>query len=304
MKAFPKNSRVCFIGDSITHNNGYVSHIVRHYRENLKELNVNFYNCGIAGGSLATTLTVLDEDVFSHKPTHAVIMIGMNDSGRDHLKKERGEERYKLLRDAFEKYKENYSLLLGRLEEKGVKIILCTPTPYDEYRSEGYDVLPGGFALIAAYADYVRTLAAQSGYPLCDYHTYISKLAQTQEVINPDRVHPNEDGHYHIAKCFLAFQGLEIDEKKPFPQYMSAWREKVEILRNLRATEHLCIKDYSLSEEDRIKRAQKCLVDMPKEQKGNMFWNLLEDYIKFKPLQKHLERECSEIMENMQGGSE
>ena len=72
MNGFPKNARVCFIGDSITHNNGFVSYISAYYHEYLKDRKVNFYNCGVAGGRTRTALCVMDKDVFPHNPTHAV----------------------------------------------------------------------------------------------------------------------------------------------------------------------------------------------------------------------------------------
>ena len=83
MNGFPQNARVCFLGDSITHNNGYVSHISAFYHENFKERNVNFYNCGVAGGGVNTLLANFEDDIMAHNPTHAVIMIGINDSERN-----------------------------------------------------------------------------------------------------------------------------------------------------------------------------------------------------------------------------
>ncbi|MBQ8525118.1 MAG: hypothetical protein IJ460_00130 [Clostridia bacterium] len=127
MNGFPDNARVCFLGDSITHNNEFVSRISAYYHENLKERNVNFYNCGVSGGGIYTLLQIFDEDIISRKPTHAVIMIGINDSGRDSLAMPRGEERYRLLNEHFENYKKNLDLLTKKLTDNNVEIILCTP---------------------------------------------------------------------------------------------------------------------------------------------------------------------------------
>ena len=102
MGAFRENSRVCFMGDSITHNNDAVSHISAFYNKNFK--NVSVFNCGVAGGSIGTLISILDEDVLVHNPTHAVIMAGINDSCRDLLGEPRSKERYDKLVGAFESY--------------------------------------------------------------------------------------------------------------------------------------------------------------------------------------------------------
>lgn len=297
MKIFPINARVCFVGDSITHNNGFVSHIVAYYHENQKERNVNFYNCGIAAGRLATSLTVFDDDIMVHKPTHAVIMLGMNDSSRELLEKERGEDRYKLLSDAFEEYKENLKKLCDKFISKGVEIILCTPTPYDEYQSSGTKPLCGGFALIGAYADFVRTFAKEKGYLICDFHTYISRITQSEEVITPDRVHPNELGQFYIAKYFLSLQGFDLGEIKPFPEYMKKWQSNVKILRDIRAAEHIVVKDYNLSTQERIQKTKECIENKEDRPNREYIEFLARQYINNKPLQEKLEEETRYIME-------
>lgn len=297
MNIFPENARVCFVGDSITHNNGFVSHIVMYYNENLKERNVNFYNCGTAGGELATALSVFDDDIMVHRPTHAVIMLGMNDSSHASLAIKRGEERYNLLLTAFEKYKVNLNALCERFSAKGVEIILCTPTPYAEHQSSEVESLPGGFALIGAYADFVRSFAGEKVYVLCDFHACISEKAQSENVINPDRVHPNDLGHYYMAKYFLSLQGLEMGEMKPFPAYMKKWRSNLEILRDIRAAEYLVAKDYSLSTEERIRKMKEYIENAEDGPYKEYIIFLARRYIRNKPLQEKLEEETNYIME-------
>ena len=105
MKQFPKGARVCFVGDSITHIGIFIKHIAAYYREHFSELNIEFYNCGIAGGNLGNTLVIFEEDIAIYEPTHIVLMIGVNDSRRNRLTEPSGEERYAKLFEAFEKYK-------------------------------------------------------------------------------------------------------------------------------------------------------------------------------------------------------
>lgn len=296
MNGFPKGARVCFLGDSITHANDYIARIVDYYHTNLKDRGVNFYNCGVSGGNLGTLLTNFDDDIAIHKPTHAVIMIGINDSARYLLSDlPRGEERYNRLLDAFERYKANLSLICEKLEAIGAKIIMCTQTPYDEYQESDVPAYSGGFALLSAYAEYVRAFAKEKGYPLCDYHSYISKISQTKPIIRPDRVHPNELGHYYMAKCFLEFQGFDIGENRPIPEYLSEWRSLISNLRDIRATEHLIIQDYSLDTDNRISFIKEYMAS--NADADGYFLNLARLYLENKPKQKQIVDEIDRIME-------
>ena len=295
MRGFPKGARVCFLGDSITHANDYISRIADYYHENLSDRKVNFYNCGVSGGSLKTLLTIFDQDIAVHKPTHAVIMIGINDSARYLLSDlPRGKERYDRMLSAFDLYKERLSTICQKFEALGCEIILCTQTPYDEYQESDVPTLKGGFALLSAYAEYVRCYAKEKGYKLCDYHTYISKVAQFDAVIRTDRVHPNELGHYHMAKCFLEFQGYDIGEYKDIPEYLSEWRNRVAELRDIHAAEYLIIQDYSLSTEERINKTKEKLVAGTF---NDYFTYLSKRYLENKPKQKQIEEEIVELME-------
>ena len=295
MNGFPKGARVVFLGDSITHANDYISRIADYYHEYLSDRKVSFYNCGVSGGSLRTMLTIFDQDIAVRKPTHAVIMIGINDAARDLLSElPRGKERYDRMLSAFDLYKERLDTICQKLEALGCEIILCTQTPYDEYQESDVPTFKGGFALLFAYAEYVRCYAKEKGYKLCDYHTYISKVAQFEEVIRPDRVHPNELGHYHMAKCFLEFQGYDIGEYKDIPEYLSEWRNRVAELRDIHAAEYLIIQDYSLSTEERINKTKEKLVAGTF---NDYFTYLSKRYLENKPKQKQIEEEIVELME-------
>ncbi len=282
MSRFPDSARVCFIGDSITHNNLFLAHIVAYYREHFAEAQVEFYNCGISGGTLTTTLGCFDEDILPYNPTHAVIMIGINDSARWALPF-KGEEKYQTIKDAFEKYKSNLSKICDRLENMGVNITLCTQTPYAEYMESDETVLRGGYALMQAYADYIREFAKDKGYPVCDYHDYFIRTMQTETICNPDRVHPTNRGQYYMAKCFLDFQGFDLGEEKSLPDDVQKWHEVVGKIRHVFATEHNILSDdFTLTDEE---RAAKIKEYYDNEQTGpyvDYFKQLASKYPEFK----------------------
>ena len=97
MSIFNKNARVCFVGDSITAANKYVSLIAAYYKENLPELNVQIYNCGVSGGTAKSQYIFFNDDVLPHNPTDIFIMLGINDSDRGLLNEPAGQERYEKL---------------------------------------------------------------------------------------------------------------------------------------------------------------------------------------------------------------
>ncbi len=282
MTRFPNGARVCFIGDSITHNNLFLAHIVAYYREHFRDAKVEFYNCGISGGTLTTTLDCFDEDILPYNPTHAVIMIGINDSARWALPF-KGEEKYQTIKDAFENYKSNLSKLCDRLENMRVNITLCTQTPYAEYMESDETVLRGGSALLLGYADYIRAYSKEKGYTVCDYHDYFTRIMQTETIYNPDRVHPTNRGQYYMAKCFLDFQGFDLGEEKSLPDDVQKWHEVVGKIRHVFATEHNILSDdFTLTDEE---RATKIKEYYDNEQTGpyvDYFKQLASKYPEFK----------------------
>ena len=79
---FKKGDRVCFVGNSITHNGEFHHHIMQYYVTRFPKQPVHFFNAGVKGDVTGGILQRMDGDILKHKPTHAVIMIGMNDVQR------------------------------------------------------------------------------------------------------------------------------------------------------------------------------------------------------------------------------
>lgn len=250
---YPDNSRVCFIGDSMTHANRVLAHVVNHYKKSFADSNVRFYNCGIAGASVGCALKVLNDDITPYDPTHAVIAFGINDSRRGVFEKPRGAEVYETSKSAFETYKSNLKKLCDILTEKNVKITLCTPPPYDEYQKCDTPALRGVYAVMVEYSHFVRKFAKQNGYECCDYNDYLTNLINFEDLYNSDRVHPNEHGYFRMAECFLKQQGLKICEEETIPEYLQEWHLAVQHYRDIYAGENciINIENYHLTTEEK-----------------------------------------------------
>ena len=115
MARFPDGARVCFVGDSLTATFNYEGLIAAFYRDNFRDSKVRIYNCGVAGGRAASQLAFLEKDTLIHKPTHAVVMLGVNDSARWILQNEKTEQRFFDLVRAYEKYKVDLPALCDAL---------------------------------------------------------------------------------------------------------------------------------------------------------------------------------------------
>ena len=261
MRKFQNGDRVCFVGDSITHNGMFVNQIIAYYRRHFPEEHIEFYNCGIAGGNLGNTIKIYDEDIALYAPTHIVLMIGVNDSRRDHLN-DPADGKYDFLSAAYEGYRKNLEIFYNMTREMGVKLTLCTPAPYDEYGRYDAPAFRGGYALIMGYAELVRAFARDNGLDLCDYHAEMTKVMQTEVLYAPDRIHPTETGHFVMARTLLAAQGLELSAPMKIDKELEAWYDATQRIRNIIAAEFILVPNYiELSHKERSAAIKKRLAE-------------------------------------------
>ena len=263
MEKFPRGARVAFVGDSITANNTYLSHIASYYRRNFKDLNVKFFNCGVAGGALINAINSYEIDIALYNPTHIVLTIGINDSERTALLNPKSPERYEILHNAYENFQNAVERFYNLTREKGVELIICTPPPYAEYMDGINAVFPGGYALMLGYAEFFRRFAEKYSLPLCDYHSKFSRLLESECLYEADGVHPNNNGHYRMAEIFLENQGLALDTRE-IDESLDKWRFATEKLRRLHTTRYLALPNehYRLSGESLIKRMKERLLEI------------------------------------------
>ena len=263
MERFPDGARACFIGDSMTAANQVLPRVIHHYNKYFPNHGITFWNCGASGGTCGSAIAFFADDVLPHKPTHAVVAFGINDCQTSHLLKPRGEEKYRAASMAFAQYQKNIHDYTKLLVQNGIQVILCTPPIYDEYGDSETPAARGGHASMVAYADFIRQFAAEHGFAVCDYNSFTGRAVHVddQPVFTPDRVHPTEHGYYLMAKCFLAAQGLQIDEEAPIPAYMDEWRAAVRRLRIIYGAEHMVVRreNYHLPTEEKLALVRKKL---------------------------------------------
>ena len=285
---FPAGARVCFVGDSITHSGYFIRHIHEYYRTEHSELKVEFYNCGIAGGNLRNTIDIYNEDIDIYKPTHIVLMIGVNDSRRHRLDNEPSAERYEKIFESYEKYQRNLEEFLRITKERNAELILCTPAPYDEYQKADSPCLKGGYALMQGYAAYIKEFALKNGILVCDYHSAMTRAMQTDVLYSTDRVHPNDKGHLCMARTFLEFQGAEEGAITDFSPETEEWYAVMKKLRDVVTAEYFASPEYlKMSDGERIEavREKVDMVDKGQLELGDYVEGLMRRYLENKPHQ-------------------
>jgi lysophospholipase L1-like esterase len=216
-RCFRADDRIAMIGDSITADGRWWALAMAHHLARLPGRSPTWFNCGIAGDAAARTLDRFDDDIAPHAPTVAVVMLGMNDVDRELYGLDRhGEAWHRRRLAALAGHRASLARLVVRLRGIGVRrLILCTPTPYDDGMAAVCPNLRGvGDALTACGAG-VRELASRHGAEVVDFNTPMRALNLRLQaadpaatLIGPDRVHPGWPGHAVMAGILLDHLGL------------------------------------------------------------------------------------------------
>lgn len=297
---FPENSRVAFIGDSITAENLSLQWIVNTYKNCLRHTTVRFFNCGVAGGTSEFAIESYSSDIMRYKPTHAVVSFGINDSKRELLLEPRGEKRLAALTDAYEKYKVNMARLVDMLLLDGIDVTLSTPFPYDEYSDSPETPIPGGYALMLGYSEYVRALAHEKGVKLYDANAIISRVMASESVFSPDRIHPHPYGYYILAREFLKEQGIDISAYEPLEECYARWHSYVSRLRKVQAAECMLVRGLGLSFNSPTEEKMALMTERVRTENFGrpVFESFYRSYVADKPHEEELYRLIDEVYEN------
>lgn len=209
---FKKGDRVCFVGNSITHNGDYWHNVQLYYSTRYPQLGVQFFNCGISGDVTGGILRRMDHDILVHRPTWAVIMIGMNDVNRplyDAKRKNEAGIREKQ-QAALATYRKNLDSIIRIFLAKNIRVVLQTPSIYDQTSKMAGNNLRGVNDALKVCAGYAREFAGRDSLLVVDYWGMLTKLNaevqatdSTATLIGKDRVHPGGVGHLLMAWEFL-----------------------------------------------------------------------------------------------------
>lgn len=215
---FKNGDTVCFFGDSITAQGKFIQRVYNYYLKTLG-IKLRMYNFGVLGDCAKNAIKRI-EMILNKKPSHVVMMFGMNDVERDLysplLTDGVTDDIIAKRRGAIDCCVEYQKQIADIFISHGAKVIFCRPTLYDEERDieceNRVDVAHAlyeiGERLESAAKIYDADVINYSQPFLIAQRNAIHKGAT---LINDDRVHPNELGHMAMAKIFLSQQEANID---------------------------------------------------------------------------------------------
>lgn len=216
---FVDGDTAVFLGDSITHNGGYLRYLREFYVTRYPERKIAIVNAGVGGDTAVGCDERFPADVTAWNPTVVAVMFGMNDCGIWLYGPNATEEQRSHRRQQLEDYRRAIAALHARIGRECPKAdrFYMTPTPYDDW-SEATNLPPCavGFGDALGFAaDIVRARAAEDGATMVDFHArmrdeLVKLLARdpTYSFCPTDRVHPKVEGDYLMALTFLAAQGV------------------------------------------------------------------------------------------------
>ena len=144
-------------------------------------------------------------------------MFGMNDVyypfyGSNKSGKKIEEQRAKVINDNIA----NYKKICQILSNNKIRLILCTPTAYDEISDSKETNYIGTNGALKIFGDKIKKIAKKYNADIVDFYSLMNKAQKEATKENKsycriDRIHPNQAGHELMARYFLKQQGFEIE---------------------------------------------------------------------------------------------
>lgn len=187
--AIAAGDKVGFIGDSITHGSAGISYyamFMTYMATRYPDKKIEAYNFGRSGGSTGDVNTRYPFDMGEFTFNKAFILMGMNDRST-----------------ATATYEQRMGALMDTLKSKNIKTMLLSTTIYDDQRDSSSNTDNTSTSNLTKISDSIKKMAQERGLSftnlyksLRDCNTTLLAKTPSLGVINTDRIHPNETGHY------------------------------------------------------------------------------------------------------------
>jgi lysophospholipase L1-like esterase len=239
------SKKIVFLGNSITYNGKFVSYIdafltVKYPNQKLEIINVGLPSEtvsglseeGHAGGQFPRPdlRERLQRVLIQLNPDLVIANYGMNDGIYLPFDEER-----------FEAFRKGMVWMHQAVENAGAKIIHITPPVYDERKGAAYS------NVLDMYSDWLVSCRYTQDWKVIDLHWPMRKELEDQRSLNhefafaKDGIHPDESGHFLMAKIILLGLREKVHDAKtieqllaPFPtgmQVLSLIEQRQEILK-------------------------------------------------------------------------
>ncbi len=192
-----QKKKIIFFGDSITQAavkpGGYIVKINELASAEKVANNYDFVGAGIGGNKVYDLYLRIEDDVLSKNPDIVIIYVGVNDVWH--------KRSYGTGTDA-DKFEKFYTAIIKKLQERNIKIALCTPAVIGE-KIDSSNELDGD---LNSYSNIIRSIAKSHNIPLIDlrqaflnYNLKNTKENKESGILTTDRVHLNEAGNQLVA---------------------------------------------------------------------------------------------------------
>lgn len=198
-----KKIKVVFFGDSITQAGvgakGYITQLGDLLKSKGAGDKYELIGAGIGGNKVYDLYLRMEQDVLAKNPDVVYIYVGINDVWH---KRSHGTGTDP------DKYVAFYKAIIKKLQEKNIKVILCTPSVIGE-KTDYSNEQDGD---LNRYAEFIRDLAKQNNLPLVDLRKYFQEYLvknnpenKESGILTTDRVHLNDAGNAFVAEKMLEF---------------------------------------------------------------------------------------------------
>lgn len=189
--------KILFFGDSITQAgvspNGYIVKMDSIIKQSHLSDSIELVGAGIGGNKVYDLYLRMEDDVMKQHPDVVMIYVGINDvwhkassgTGTD--------------ADKFEKF---YRAIIKKLQEKNIKVIVCTPSVIGE-RNDNSNQQDGD---LNNYSNIIRSIAKDMSLPVCDLRKAFADYLKINNpsnlekgILTSDRVHLNTKGNLFVA---------------------------------------------------------------------------------------------------------
>ncbi|MBN7810208.1 SGNH/GDSL hydrolase family protein [Algoriphagus sp. H41] len=232
----PKDSqRIVFLGNSITYQGTFISYIDTYLTLRYPEKAYEIINLGLPSETVSglsepnhadgkfprPDLRERMERVLAHtQPDLVIANYGMNDGIYLPLDDDR-----------FDKFKEGMDWMHRAVENSGADIIHVTPPVYDERKGVAYA------NVLDIYSDWLVSQRYTKEWKVIDLHWPMRKALEDQRAKDPDfafaqdGVHPNEAGHFLMAKEVLLGLGENVENANTIEELLTDFPEGVKVLQ-------------------------------------------------------------------------
>lgn len=243
--------RIVFIGNSITYSGKYIEYIDTYLSIKYPDKDYEIINVGLPSETVSGLSEPnhangafprpdlhdrLDRIMSQTQPDLVLSCYGMNDGIYLPFNEER-----------FQKYKDGINWLDASVKKSGAGIIHVTPPIYDERKGKAYA------NVLDIYSDWLISKRYTSSWKVIDIHWPMRKKLEDQRLLDStfvfakDGVHPNEAGHFEIAKHLLLNLGeTALNVQEEFNSFLATIDNGEEILSHIER-KHKIMKDAWLT---------------------------------------------------------